>query len=573
MEDGVNGSSEAPPGSQVTFKAGWLKKNSGGILGSWKDRYICLHKTQLLVCENEDEQKCIETVELGSYDRCQVQNAFLKRKRHFSLIPTLGSKGQDVKFQARNAEERDAWIQALNEGVNRGKNKILDEVKVDDSCLLEHVTRDRANKGAAKRRPPTRVHLKEVAQAASDGSSRLDLDALDSGVSRAVASIPEDKEPQQEKEPVKIPMPPSKICPSTSKDKLNTDTTDTGAENAHPPSPPPKGLKESVYAREKLLSQEVEENKDEVNPGSSSRENNEEVINTPPKPPPKILSDKMKIKWVGSASDLPEDEIKPAEKGSKDNLMESDSEKLRKLPSPHLKIKTTEMKTHDLNSLTSNLDPERHEETSNLDEKILEHGEKTNELCKETNAEKVPGNIKESSKEEFIEHQIMKEEKDGDIQDTKDIPKESEMGKPKLLLTPSPIVSVATEINCLAKKLRSSSMGDLLSEDSDIRSEQEGTFLHLTKDPLHQVEIRLARGREKTETLLNRVQQGELGDSIEGNGPEVNAETLLNEAVKQLREASEALQVLKESSKSPDISNAERKDNKDLVTLYRRSMP
>lgn len=35
------------------------------------------------------------------------------------------------------------------------------QVKVDKSCALEHVTRDRV-RGGQRRRPPTRVHLKEV---------------------------------------------------------------------------------------------------------------------------------------------------------------------------------------------------------------------------------------------------------------------------------------------------------------------------------------------------------------------------------------------------------------------------
>lgn len=35
------------------------------------------------------------------------------------------------------------------------------QVKVDKSCVLEHVTRDRVRRDQ-RRRPPTRVHLKEV---------------------------------------------------------------------------------------------------------------------------------------------------------------------------------------------------------------------------------------------------------------------------------------------------------------------------------------------------------------------------------------------------------------------------
>lgn len=35
---------------------------------------------------------------------------------------------QDVKFQAQTPDEKEAWIKALNEGINKAKNKIFDEV-------------------------------------------------------------------------------------------------------------------------------------------------------------------------------------------------------------------------------------------------------------------------------------------------------------------------------------------------------------------------------------------------------------------------------------------------------------
>lgn len=34
----------------------------------------------------------------------------------------------DIKFQAPSGEEKESWIKALNEGINRGKNKAFDEV-------------------------------------------------------------------------------------------------------------------------------------------------------------------------------------------------------------------------------------------------------------------------------------------------------------------------------------------------------------------------------------------------------------------------------------------------------------
>lgn len=35
----------------------------------------------------------------------------------------------DIKFQAPTLEEKESWIKALNEGINRGKNKVFDEVR------------------------------------------------------------------------------------------------------------------------------------------------------------------------------------------------------------------------------------------------------------------------------------------------------------------------------------------------------------------------------------------------------------------------------------------------------------
>uniref|UniRef100_A0A8C9IL01 Pleckstrin homology domain containing O2 n=1 Tax=Piliocolobus tephrosceles TaxID=591936 RepID=A0A8C9IL01_9PRIM len=159
-EEGVKEAGEKPRGAQTVDKAGWIKKSSGGLLGFWKDRYLLLCQAQLLVYENEDDQKCVETVELGSYEKCQDLRALLKRKHRFILLRSPGNKVSDIKFQAPTGEEKESWIKALNEGINRGKNKAFDEVKVDKSCALEHVTRDRV-RGGQRRRPPTRVHLKE----------------------------------------------------------------------------------------------------------------------------------------------------------------------------------------------------------------------------------------------------------------------------------------------------------------------------------------------------------------------------------------------------------------------------
>ncbi|KAE8618380.1 hypothetical protein XENTR_v10009368 [Xenopus tropicalis] len=593
---GEKESGDTPLGLPVTYKAGWLKKSSG-LLGLWKDRHIVLLKTQLLLCESENDQKG-EAVELADYERCQDHKGFLKRKRHFTLIPSPQTKGQDLKFQARNVEERDAWIQALNEGISRGKNKIFDEVKVDTSCSLDHVTRDRAQKGAAKRRPPTRIHLKGVAEAAEDGSSILDLEKLEGVVHKPAVSMSEDTKaspekgpvkiptPQTEpvlapeKKPVKIPVPPPKQGPMPEKEhtkiptlpldktsvqpsigKPHPDNTDSVAPIIRPPSPPPKILKENIYAREKLLSNGGNTNPEVNLPVSGSRENLVD-INNPPQPPPKILSDKMKIKWEGSTSDLMDkDSIKPVDRGSKENLVEFDSNELEKTSVESAEL-SDEAKEPELNDDMNSQQSNDQDIFDQLDEKTTEEVEEGSDNS-ETKEMPDPSEVqkKETAKEEAFEDS-------GCIQSMEE--------------QSSQVQSTLTQINpALAKSTiperipRSSSLGDFLSEDSmgsESRSGHKTPMLHLTKDHLQQVEMKLARGREKTETLLNRVLQGDLINSPEGNGPE--AETLLNEAVKQLKEASEVLQELQESSNvSIDVAGAVTLKKRDLVTLYRRSVP
>lgn len=37
-------------------------------------------------------------------------------------------QAHDVKFQTQNSEEKEAWINALSDGIGRAKNKVFDEV-------------------------------------------------------------------------------------------------------------------------------------------------------------------------------------------------------------------------------------------------------------------------------------------------------------------------------------------------------------------------------------------------------------------------------------------------------------
>ncbi|XP_028294552.1 pleckstrin homology domain-containing family O member 2 [Gouania willdenowi] len=165
---------------QFQGKAGWLKKAPCRLLATYKERYVRVERTEMVVYENQDLQTCIEKVDLENYDQCQELKSRFQKKHRLILIrsPKAGNKVCDIKFQTPSAEEKEAWIRALRDGINQAKNKVLDEVKVDKSSNLEHVTRSRP-RGNANRRPPTKIHMKEVAVVSSEGLLRLDLDLED----------------------------------------------------------------------------------------------------------------------------------------------------------------------------------------------------------------------------------------------------------------------------------------------------------------------------------------------------------------------------------------------------------
>ncbi|XP_033841924.1 pleckstrin homology domain-containing family O member 2 [Periophthalmus magnuspinnatus] len=175
MEDKEDPTPNTRPGFQG--KSGWVKKAHGRVLSSYKERYISVGRTEIMVYENEDQKNCLERVDLENYDKCHEMKSGFKRKHRLVLLrsPKATNKVHDMKFQAPSAEEKEAWIKALCDGINRAKNKIFDEITVDQSSNLEHVTRSRP-KGNRTRRPPTRIHMKEVADVSSDGILRLDLD-------------------------------------------------------------------------------------------------------------------------------------------------------------------------------------------------------------------------------------------------------------------------------------------------------------------------------------------------------------------------------------------------------------
>ncbi|XP_034416343.1 pleckstrin homology domain-containing family O member 2 isoform X1 [Cyclopterus lumpus] len=217
MEDGAKEDPAQSKEPKFLGKAGWVKKAPGRLLASYKDRFVHVEKTEIVVYENENRQNCLERLDLENYDKCHELKSPFKKKHRLVLIrsPKPGNKVHDVKFQAQTAEEKEAWIKALIDGINRAKNKIFDEVTVDESINLEHVTRTRP-KGNRNRRPPTRIHMKEVADVSSDGILRLDLDLENAIMPNGTHHAPIDGT-ETLKEAIKAPTPPSNASESAEK--------------------------------------------------------------------------------------------------------------------------------------------------------------------------------------------------------------------------------------------------------------------------------------------------------------------------------------------------------------------
>ncbi|XP_053561351.1 pleckstrin homology domain-containing family O member 1 [Bombina bombina] len=166
-------------------KVGWIRKYCGkGIFREiWKNRYVLIKGDQLYMSEKEvkEEKNGQEVFDLSDYEKCEElrKSKSRSKKNHsrFSLIRSKqpGNTAPNLIFLAVSPEEKESWINALNSAITRAKNRILDEVTVEEESYLAHPTRDRA-KIQHSRRPPTRGHLMAVASTStSDGMLTLDL--------------------------------------------------------------------------------------------------------------------------------------------------------------------------------------------------------------------------------------------------------------------------------------------------------------------------------------------------------------------------------------------------------------
>ncbi|KAB1278021.1 Pleckstrin homology domain-containing family O member 2 [Camelus dromedarius] len=497
-EEGVKEGGEKPRGAQTADKAGWIKKSSGGFLGLWKDRYLLLCQAQLLVYENEDEQKCVETVELGSYEKCQDLRALLKRKHRFILLRSPGNKVSDIKFQAPSGEEKESWIKALNEGINRGKNKAFDEVKVDKSCALEHVTRDRV-RGGMRRRPPTRVHLKEVANAASDGLSRLDLDVPDSGP--PVFAPSDDVSAAQPRERLQPPMPPTKPSPASEMTSLGDSVETPAGERAPTPVP----------ASSEAHPESQEDSETPVGKDSGSEQ-----------PPNKVLPDKLKVSWENpSAEESPDRKSAELSQLPCSETSEAISREGGKPPTPPPKILSEKLRA----SMSG----------------VEASGPAQSPRASETSAP-APAQVSVNGVDDISEP----------------VKPSQATGTPG---TPPHDAATSTALPPWDPQPRfhprCSSLGDLLGEGPR-RPWQP-------REQLYQAQLEVKVASEQTEKLLKKVLGSEPAP--------VNAESLLSQAVEQLRQATQVLQEMRDLGELSQGEPGLREKRKELVTLYRRSAP
>ncbi|XP_013921118.1 PREDICTED: pleckstrin homology domain-containing family O member 2 [Thamnophis sirtalis] len=421
-------------------------------------------------------------------------------------------------------------MKALNDGIGRGKNKIFDEVKVDESLSLDHVTRGRA-KIAKGRRPPTRNHLKEVASSMSDGILRLDLDVSDGGPPDSILVTSETPETSPPKETHKPPMPPVKV-PMPPTENLSANLTPEDPQVKKLPMPPAKPLKEVAAPGENVNSVEGSDAEEE------KREDSEEVEDLvdpePPAPPPKILSDKMKVGW-----DHPSSELHDAGTETTSGL----NKEAAKPPTPPPKVfRNSLISKENEAQVDISKGYEQPDGDSNLDINGIDDNGTTQPAFQ---------NGKEQD-DRSSEPATKKEELRRPSEDQVDVT-EPVGGSP-------------------ATKARSSSLGTLLSESPKRAPRpdfQKSSILHVVR-----MEKKIADEKERTEKLLQKVQCEELEQAQEGKGPSVDAKELLNEATEQLRQASQVLQEVKDLGELRREPNSLRKGVvKDLVTVYRRSVP
>uniref|UniRef100_H3A7V7 Pleckstrin homology domain containing O2 n=1 Tax=Latimeria chalumnae TaxID=7897 RepID=H3A7V7_LATCH len=471
----------------------------------------------------------------------------------------------DIKFLAPSLEDKNSWIEALNKAIGRAKNRAFDEVTVDKSCALEHVTRDRVKVSHA-RRPPTRYMSKGGGARRTWGCESVTLLKFNYKINppspilmwynppspclqvahTAVPTSAVELSPSPSYDYVRhySPPPRSTIVPTSAADGslaldlCQTDSTPNDnipAPNAIAGEPPPKQvLKPPMPPTKKLTppaNQEITNQGSEETPGATEHKK-------PPTPPPKILSNSLKMDQDNTCSEEHVEDISETSVlGSQEDLRWEDDKEMSE---------TTE----------DNEEKEEEEETEAKEEE-----EEKEEAQEDENQE---------AEEEMVENDEGEVEQDPSDGNVKQEEKEETAEVAKQSTVPLKPASLS--------KPQSVSLEDLLSgpRQKAGRKELKIPFSSLSKDHLDTMQDKVTWQLEKTEELLQKALKSP--DPVDKpDGQAANAERLLNEAKEQLKQASQVLQEineLKEICKSKDLLTAEQKERrKMLLTEYRKSLP
>ncbi|KAM3858568.1 pleckstrin homology domain-containing family O member 1-A [Diretmus argenteus] len=186
---------------QQPEKVGWIRKFCGrGIFRElWRNRYVVLRGDHLYISEKEvkDERKAQEAFDLADYERSEeLRKAKSRSKKNHSRFMLQrrrqpGNMAPNLVFLAVSPEEKESWVNSLNAAIIKAKNRILDEVTIEEDSVLVHPTRDRA-KIPHGRRLPTRGHLMAVASTSPHGMLTLDLVAEEESFSPDHDSDPQE---------------------------------------------------------------------------------------------------------------------------------------------------------------------------------------------------------------------------------------------------------------------------------------------------------------------------------------------------------------------------------------------
>ncbi|KAG2471137.1 PKHO2 protein, partial [Polypterus senegalus] len=166
----------------------------------------------------------------------------------------------DIKFQAQTAEEKQEWIKAFSESINKAKNKIFDEVaitssegtlrlnlddKTDDISYLQENANCIEPSGPLPNtvaKPPVRPS-KEVTLLLVENEDKSKMPPNREGSIQG--NNPED-DSKQPKKILKPPMPPlkdNKPCLQVNTEEGEDKPLETEATTVVPPCPPSKALK------------------------------------------------------------------------------------------------------------------------------------------------------------------------------------------------------------------------------------------------------------------------------------------------------------------------------------------